>query len=75
MMLSSHSMMKRLNDLVDWFLPADVQGDREQRQQARMFLFSHLFGPFIGNSVPLALFVVDPTPGWDVAVGKLITLF
>jgi len=70
------SPLKRLNDLVDWFLPADVQGDREQRQQARMFLFSHLFGPFIGNSVPLALFVVDPTPGWDVAVlAALITAF
>jgi signal transduction histidine kinase len=68
--------IKRLNDLVDWFLPADTKGDREARQQARMFLFSHLFGPFIGNTVPLALYLLDPTPGWDVAVIALsITAF
>src|SRR2546429_508398 len=57
MMLSSP--LKRLNDLVDWFLPADVHGDRDARQQARMFLFSHLFGPFIRMGfVVLGLFLL-----------------
>jgi signal transduction histidine kinase len=74
-MLFSPSV-QRLNDLVDWFLPPSLEGDRETRQQARMFLFSHLFGPFIGNTVPLALYLLDPTPGWDVAVLAFsITLF
>src|SRR4051812_11801560 len=74
-MLLSPSI-QRLNDLVDWFLPATIKGDREARQQARMFLFSHLFGPFIGNTVPLALFMFDPTPGMDVPVlVASITLF
>jgi signal transduction histidine kinase len=74
-MLLSPSI-QRLNKLVDWFLPARVQHDRESRQQARMFLFSHLFGPFIGNTVPLALYLLDPTPGIDVAVlAASITLF
>jgi hypothetical protein len=68
--------IQRLNDLVDWFLPASVQNDRDARQQARMFLFSHLFGPFIGNTVPLALYLLDPTPGFDVPIlVASITLF
>ncbi len=25
-------------------------------------------GPILGNSVPLALYWVDPTPGWDILV-------
>lgn len=57
-----------LNDLVDWFIPAAIAGDREMRKQARMFLISHLFGPFLGNVVPLALFILDPNPGYAVAV-------
>jgi signal transduction histidine kinase len=68
--------IQRLNDLVDWFLPAGIENDREARQQGRMFLFSHLFGPFIGNTVPLALYLLDPTPGVDVPVlVASITLF
>jgi signal transduction histidine kinase len=33
-----------------------------------VFLISHLFGPFLGNTVPLALFLLDPAPGLPVAV-------
>lgn len=60
--------LRRLNQLVDWFIPAYLAGDLERRKQARMFLFSHLFGPFIGNVVPAAVFVLDPHPTFDVAV-------
>src|SRR3712207_2576285 len=63
-----HVSLALLNRLVDWFIPAELAGDREGRKQARMFLISHLFGPFIGNVVPAALYVLDPTPGFDVAV-------
>lgn len=31
-----------------------------------MFLFSHLFGPFLGLTVPLVLFLLDPTPELDI---------
>jgi signal transduction histidine kinase len=57
-----------LNRLVDWFIPAELAADREARKQARMFLISHLFGPFMGNTVPGALYLLDPTPGYPVAV-------
>ena len=58
MALSLPLSQAALNDLVDWFIPAEIAGDREMRKQARMFLISHLFGPFLGNVVPLALFLV-----------------
>jgi signal transduction histidine kinase len=63
----AHSLTA-LNEFVDWFIPAEIAGDREMRKQARMFLISHLFGPFIGNTVPLALYILDPQPGYAVAV-------
>lgn len=58
----------RLTDFVDYFIPAQMAADREMRQQARIFLFSHLFGPFVGNVVPAAIYVLDPNPTYDVYV-------
>jgi signal transduction histidine kinase len=60
--------LERLNRLVDWFIPAAISVDREKRKQARLFLYSHLFGPFIGNTVPLALYLFDPNPGYQIAL-------
>ena len=38
------------------------------RKQERIFLYSHLFGPFLGNTVPLALYCFDPEPGFQIIV-------
>ena len=57
-----------LNNFVDWFIPANVVHDVDMRKQARIFLYSHLFGPFIGNTVPLALYYFDPKPGFQITV-------
>ena len=43
-----------ITQLADRFIPPDIAANREQREKARIFLYSHLFGPFIGNTVPLA---------------------
>ena len=65
-----------LDRLIDWFIPKELAAERETRQQARMFLISHLCGPLLGNVVPGALFFLDPTPGYPVAVLALsITAF
>ena len=57
-----------LDRLVDWFIPAQYRGGSRSAKQARMFLYSHLFGPFIGNTVPLALYSVRPDARLQVAV-------
>jgi signal transduction histidine kinase len=62
-MVSAH-----LSRFVEWFIPPQLAADPEMSKQARVFLISHLFGPFLGNTVPLALFLLDPTPGFPVAV-------
>lgn len=61
-------LASKLDNLVDWFIPADIASDKDMRKQARLFLISHLLGPFIGNSVPLALFIFDPTPKFDIDI-------
>lgn len=66
--LSISRLITLLDKAVDWFIPASLQSDKNLRKQARLFLISHLLGPFIGNTVPLALYLFDPTPNWDIGV-------
>lgn len=63
-------------ELIEYFVPLSLNGDRDASNQARMFLISHTFGPILGNTVPLALFVFDPTPNWDIFILSMsITAF
>ncbi len=45
--------------LADYFIPASLASDRDAKKLARIFLYSHIFGPFIGSTVPLAIFVFE----------------
>ncbi len=51
--------LDRLTRFADGFIPADIAANREVREKARIFLYSHLFGPFIGNTVPLSIWLLD----------------
>ena len=74
--MSMNATLAKFNDLVEWFIPPSLAADRETRKQARMFLYSHIFGPIIGNTVPLTLYFLNPTPGYDIAIlAVLINLF
>jgi signal transduction histidine kinase len=44
-----------LDRFLDWFVPPEMAAQREQRHCARMFLVSHVFGPVLGNVLPLYL--------------------
>jgi signal transduction histidine kinase len=68
MSFRSRLRFTELERVLEWFIPPDLAAEKETRKQVRIFLISHLFGPFIGNAVPLALYILDPTPGYDVAV-------
>jgi signal transduction histidine kinase len=57
-----------LDRLVNYFIPPGIAADRDARNRAHVFLVSHILGPFIGNVVPIALFVLDPAPGFEVAI-------
>src|SRR5215470_7127114 len=57
-----------LDRLVNYFIPPHIEADRDTRNRAHVFLVSHILGPFIGNVVPISIYVLDPAPGYDVAV-------
>lgn len=65
-----------LDKLVNHFIPPSVAVDRDKRNRAHVFLISHILGPFIGNVVPISIYLLEPAPGYDVAVlAASITLF
>ncbi|MFT3821912.1 MAG: HAMP domain-containing sensor histidine kinase [Rubrivivax sp.] len=52
----------RLNASVDWFIPPHLKQSRDTLQGVRMFLFSHLFGPFLGHTITLSMLALGDGP-------------
>jgi signal transduction histidine kinase len=62
--------------MLDWFIPARLKENNELKQRARMFLISHLIGPFLGHTITVYLFILDPTPDYALWVlASQITVF
>ena len=53
------NFIPRLNAAVDWFIPEHLKQSRGTLQAVRMFLFSHLFGPLLGNTISLFMLFVE----------------
>jgi signal transduction histidine kinase/ActR/RegA family two-component response regulator len=66
----------RLYALLDWFVPEKMKAEAESLRRARMFLISHLFGPFLGHTISLYILLIGPAPdaAWWIFFG-IITLF
>jgi signal transduction histidine kinase/ActR/RegA family two-component response regulator len=66
----------RIYPLLDWFVPEKMKAEAEPLRRARMFLISHLFGPFLGHTISLYIVAIEGTPdfAWWVFFG-VITLF
>ena len=61
----------RLVGLIDWFIPAAAKAERSEHGLAQNFVFTHLFGPALSQSISLFLYLSDPHPGlacWTVIV-------
>ncbi|MGZ8345920.1 MAG: sensor histidine kinase [Allosphingosinicella sp.] len=48
----------RLDEFLDYFIPAEIRVRPDWHRRARMFMLSHVFGPFLGNVIPLYLWFV-----------------
>lgn len=48
--------------LIEDLTPVHLKRDVHTRKRVRMFLISHMFGPFLGLPIPTALFLLDPDP-------------
>ena len=56
---------------IDWFIPAEAKLERSKRVLAQNFIFTHLFGPALSQSISLFLYLSDPDGGaacWTVIV-------
>ena len=58
----------KLGDLLDYFIPAEMQVNAESHRRARMFMLSHAFGPILGNSIPLYMAVTGISRDYRVVV-------
>ena len=60
---------KQLVALIDWFIPTAAKTERSEHGLAQNFVFTHLFGPLLSQSIALFLYLSDPHPGiacWTV---------
>lgn len=61
----------RLVRFIDWFIPAEAKLERSERGLAQNFVFTHLSGPALSQSISIFLYLSDPHPGvacWVVIV-------
>src|SRR5216683_3110379 len=64
-------MWNRLIGIIDWFIPSVAKVERSEHSLARNFVFTHLFGPALSQSISLFLYLSDPHPGfacWTVII-------
>jgi signal transduction histidine kinase len=56
---------------IDWFIPDSIRSERIELNVARNFVFTHLAGPTLCQSISVFLYMTDPHPGfacWTVIV-------
>ncbi len=69
-------MKLQMDRVIDWFMPDWLRGDVQSEKRVRMFLISHLFGPFLGHPITIFMALQDPSPFPHVIVlGLSISMF
>src|SRR5579871_5312136 len=62
----------RIVRYLDWFIPAEAKLERSELGLAQNFVFTHLAGPALSQSISVFLYLSDPHPGfacWTVIIG------
>lgn len=58
--------------IIDWFIPDSAKSERSELNLARNFVFTHLAGPLLSQSISVFLYRSDPDPGfacWTMIIG------
>src|ERR1700712_2730972 len=50
--------------IIDWFIPEAAKSERSELGLARNFVFTHLAGPLLSQSISVFLYLSDPDPGF-----------
>src|SRR6266481_2633955 len=53
-------MWDRLIGIIDWFIPSAAKVERSEHGLARNFVFTHLFGPALSQSISVFLYLSGP---------------
>ena len=56
-------MLRPILGIIDWFVPEAAKRERSELGLARNFVFTHLFGPLMAQSICVFLYLADPHPG------------
>ncbi|MCC2097086.1 MAG: hypothetical protein KDJ29_09345 [Hyphomicrobiales bacterium] len=56
--------MERFIRFIDWFVPDAAKFERSDLLLARNFVFTHIFGPALSQSISVFLYMTDPSPGY-----------
>jgi signal transduction histidine kinase/CheY-like chemotaxis protein len=65
-----------MDQIIDWFMPDRLRGDVLAEKRVRMFLISHLLGPFLGHPITIFMLLSDPQPyPHSLILGASISLF
>jgi signal transduction histidine kinase/CheY-like chemotaxis protein len=65
-----------MDGVIDWFMPDRLRGDVLAEKRVRMFLISHLLGPFLGHPITIFMLLSDPQPyPHSLILGVSISLF
>ena len=62
----------RIVRFIDWFIPPEARLERSELGLAQNFVFTHLAGPALSQSISVFLYLSDPHPGfacWTIIVG------
>jgi signal transduction histidine kinase/CheY-like chemotaxis protein len=69
-------MSNTMDRVIDWFMPDRLRGDVQAEKRVRMFLISHLLGPFLGHPITIFMLLSDPEPyPHSLVLGASISLF
>lgn len=75
--MDSQKPTNAFNRFIDSWIPRELMEDRNSTQRVRMFIISHTLGPFLGQTITLALLILDPDPSphvWVLA-GSIMAFF
>jgi signal transduction histidine kinase/CheY-like chemotaxis protein len=71
-----NALIQMIDRWTEALTPAHLRQDIQVYKRVRMFILSHLFGPFLGHPVTIYLFLNDPDPWPHVHIlGLSVTLF
>ncbi len=64
-------MLNNIVRAIDWFIPDAANAERTELTVCRNFVFTHLAGPLLSQSISIFLYRTDPNPGlacWTIIV-------